>query len=114
MPTTFWYGSEFLFPDRYVVELDDGRILDVLERRVVAEDYLLFQYMSDVSLSEPAAVERRARDILAVYAGPEADAESCTRIELLATEWCDNGLCQWRAQEFVAVRNDSGDWYLLE
>ena len=85
----------------------------MLERRVVAGDYLLFQYMSDVTLGDPLAVERRARDILAMYAGPEADAESCTMIELVATEWCDNGLCWWRAQEFLAVRNDDGDWDIL-
>jgi len=113
VPTTFWFGSEFLFPDRYVVELDDGRILEVLERTVEG-NYFTLQYLSDVALNDPTEVERRASDILAMYAGPEADVESCTRIELLATEWCDNGLCPWRAQEFLAVRNDDGEWYISE
>jgi hypothetical protein len=110
-----WYGPEHWFPQRHVVELDDGRILEVLEQRVVeGHDHFILQYLSDVALIDAPELDRGAQQILAIYAGPKADAESCTTIELIATEWCENGLCWWEDRTFYAKRNQDGDWFISE
>ena len=111
-PLILWFEPASWFPDRHVVRLADGHELDVLEQTIEG-DYLTLQYLSDVALSDWTAVRLRAQAIVDMYAGPTADEEACTKIELLPTEWCDNGLCPWRAATFLVERNDDGHWNVL-
>ena len=63
-----------------------GEALEVLELDMDTKNCTLW-YESDVGLSDPEEAKRRAREILVLYAGPQADRKSCTSLVLNATEW---------------------------
>ena len=99
-------------PDRQVVELGDGSAIEILDWSVIRENCTL-QYVSDVSLDDRAATERRMERVLSTYAAARAEEEGCSFLELLPIEWCEHGLCLWVGRVFD-LRRDAEGWRLIE